>query len=193
MHVSGFILNVLNVWITCGWHCFMIYIFFPFNIRLRRKCLNTWIRCRLYKSRFVCVIVFFLFCFNVSAFRYSSSYFALTIMYLWINGLQLILRECCLRFKSDTPEWYCKPGCQVLLWVSLGRKACFEALINAFIFWQVNSVKSIEKEVKVLKAKLSDEEVLDKSLEAKLVERQGKGSFTCLLFELSLFLAFSAI
>nr|GME16156.1 kinetochore protein Nuf2-like isoform X1 [Ipomoea batatas] len=39
---------------------------------------------------------------------------------------------------------------------------------------QVNSVKSIEKEVKVLKAKLSDEEVLDKSLEAKLVERQGK-------------------
>ncbi|KAK4343291.1 hypothetical protein RND71_036385 [Anisodus tanguticus] len=39
---------------------------------------------------------------------------------------------------------------------------------------QVNSTKSIEKDVKVLKQKLSDEEVLEKSLEAKLVERQGK-------------------
>ncbi|KAL8114679.1 hypothetical protein AgCh_021518 [Apium graveolens] len=40
---------------------------------------------------------------------------------------------------------------------------------------QVNSAKAIEKEVKVLKLKLTDEGVLDKSLEAKLVERQGKG------------------
>lgn len=39
---------------------------------------------------------------------------------------------------------------------------------------QVNSAKAIEKEVKVLKLKLTDEGVLDKSLEAKLVERQGK-------------------
>ncbi|KAL6989598.1 hypothetical protein U1Q18_015349 [Sarracenia purpurea var. burkii] len=39
---------------------------------------------------------------------------------------------------------------------------------------QVNSNKSIEKDVKVLKVKQSDEEMLDKSLEAKLVERQGK-------------------
>lgn len=39
---------------------------------------------------------------------------------------------------------------------------------------QVNSTKSIEKDIKALKQKLSDEEVLDKSLEAKLVERQGK-------------------
>ncbi|XP_015055911.1 kinetochore protein NUF2 homolog isoform X1 [Solanum pennellii] len=39
---------------------------------------------------------------------------------------------------------------------------------------QVNSTKSIEKDVKVLKLKLSDEEVQEKSLEAKLVERQGK-------------------
>ncbi|XP_057422081.1 kinetochore protein NUF2 homolog [Lotus japonicus] len=39
---------------------------------------------------------------------------------------------------------------------------------------QVNSAKSIEKDLKELKAKLSDEEVLEKSLEAKLVERQSK-------------------
>ncbi|KAF8404187.1 hypothetical protein HHK36_009069 [Tetracentron sinense] len=39
---------------------------------------------------------------------------------------------------------------------------------------QVNSAKSIDKDVKVLKAKLSDDGVLDMSLEAKLVERQGK-------------------
>ncbi|KAA8545519.1 hypothetical protein F0562_020303 [Nyssa sinensis] len=39
---------------------------------------------------------------------------------------------------------------------------------------QVNSAKSIEKDVKVLKVKLSDEGVLEKSLEAKLAERQGK-------------------
>ncbi|KAG7977680.1 hypothetical protein I3843_05G042200 [Carya illinoinensis] len=39
---------------------------------------------------------------------------------------------------------------------------------------QVNSAKSIEKDFKALKAKLSDEGMLDKSLEAKLVERQGK-------------------
>lgn len=39
---------------------------------------------------------------------------------------------------------------------------------------QVNSTKSIEKDVKVLKQKLSDEKVQEKSLEAKLVERQGK-------------------
>ncbi|KAK7319079.1 hypothetical protein RJT34_03792 [Clitoria ternatea] len=39
---------------------------------------------------------------------------------------------------------------------------------------QVNSAKSIEKDLKALKVKLSDEEVLEKSLEAKLVERQSK-------------------
>ncbi|KAM7478870.1 hypothetical protein LguiA_027083 [Lonicera macranthoides] len=39
---------------------------------------------------------------------------------------------------------------------------------------QVNSAKSIEKNVKILKSKLDDEAVLDKSLEAKRVERQGK-------------------
>lgn len=39
----------------------------------------------------------------------------------------------------------------------------------------MNSAKAIEKEMKVLKLKLADEGVLDKSLEAKLVERQGKG------------------
>lgn len=39
---------------------------------------------------------------------------------------------------------------------------------------QVNSVKSVEKEIKALKAKLSEDEVLDKSLDAKLVEEQGK-------------------
>ncbi|KAL2477533.1 Kinetochore protein Nuf2 [Forsythia ovata] len=39
---------------------------------------------------------------------------------------------------------------------------------------QVNSAKSVEKDVKVLKSKLSDEGVLDKSLEAKIVELQAK-------------------
>ncbi|KAJ7946623.1 kinetochore protein Nuf2 [Quillaja saponaria] len=39
---------------------------------------------------------------------------------------------------------------------------------------QVTSAKSIEKDLKALKAKLSDEGVLDKSLEAKLIERNGK-------------------
>ncbi|KAH7575734.1 hypothetical protein JRO89_XS02G0205300 [Xanthoceras sorbifolium] len=47
---------------------------------------------------------------------------------------------------------------------------------------QVNSAKSIEREYKALKAKVSDDGVLDKSLEAKLVERQAKGRF---LFKLS--------
>ncbi|KAM3379298.1 hypothetical protein P3S68_011712 [Capsicum galapagoense] len=39
---------------------------------------------------------------------------------------------------------------------------------------QLNSTKSIEKDIKVLKQKLNDNEVLEKSLEAKLVERKGK-------------------
>ncbi|KAL9329536.1 hypothetical protein ACSQ67_004539 [Phaseolus vulgaris] len=39
---------------------------------------------------------------------------------------------------------------------------------------QVNSGKAIEKDLKTLKAKLSDEEMLEKSLEARLVERQSK-------------------
>ncbi|XVF30594.1 hypothetical protein REPUB_Repub16aG0071600 [Reevesia pubescens] len=47
------------------------------------------------------------------------------------------------------------------------------ALMQA-IYEQVNSAKSVEKECKGLKAKLSDDAVLDKSLEAKLIERQGK-------------------
>ena len=48
----------------------------------------------------------------------------------------------------------------------------------------MNSAKSIEKDVKVLKVKQSDEGMLDKSLEAKLVERQGKGSFYSLDLEI---------
>ncbi|XP_034700892.1 kinetochore protein NUF2 homolog [Vitis riparia] len=39
---------------------------------------------------------------------------------------------------------------------------------------QVNSAKAIEKDLKVLKTKLSEEGVLDKSFEAKLLERQRK-------------------
>lgn len=41
----------------------------------------------------------------------------------------------------------------------------------------MNSAKAVDKDVKVLKAKLSDEGVLDMSLEAKVVEWQGKGCF----------------
>lgn len=39
---------------------------------------------------------------------------------------------------------------------------------------QVNSAKKVEKDIKALKVKQSDDGVLDKSLEAKLVERQRK-------------------
>ncbi|CAI9287154.1 unnamed protein product [Lactuca saligna] len=39
---------------------------------------------------------------------------------------------------------------------------------------QVNSAKQVEKDVKVLKVKNSDDGVLDKSLEAKLFEQQGR-------------------
>lgn len=39
---------------------------------------------------------------------------------------------------------------------------------------QVNSVKSSEKEIKALKTKQSEDKLLDKSLDAKLVEMQGK-------------------
>ncbi|KAK8589974.1 hypothetical protein V6N12_024361 [Hibiscus sabdariffa] len=49
------------------------------------------------------------------------------------------------------------------------------ALMQA-IHEQVNSAKSVEKECKSTKAKLSDDAVLEKSLEAKLIERQAKGS-----------------
>ena len=42
----------------------------------------------------------------------------------------------------------------------------------------MNSAKAIEKDLKVLKTKLSEEGVLDKSLEAKLVEWQGKGTLS---------------
>lgn len=44
-------------------------------------------------------------------------------------------------------------------------------------FLQVNSAKEIEKNLKALKAKLSDEEVLEKSLDVKLIERKGKRTF----------------
>ena len=40
---------------------------------------------------------------------------------------------------------------------------------------QVNYAKSAEKDVKQLKAKLADEQMLDISLEAKVVEYQAKG------------------
>jgi hypothetical protein len=39
----------------------------------------------------------------------------------------------------------------------------------------VNKNKALEKEIKALKAKLSDENVSVMTLEAKLVEKQGKG------------------
>ncbi|KAL7194897.1 hypothetical protein ACSBR1_035165 [Camellia fascicularis] len=48
---------------------------------------------------------------------------------------------------------------------------------------QVNSAKTIEKDVKVLKVKQSDEEMIDKSLEAKLVEWQGKAPLQCVLLQ----------
>lgn len=48
-------------------------------------------------------------------------------------------------------------------------------LVNKLIFLQVNSSKSVEKDVKLLKSKMADEQMLEKSLEAKLVEYQAKG------------------
>ena len=48
---------------------------------------------------------------------------------------------------------------------------------------QVSSAKSVEKEVKVLKSKLSDEDVQVKSLEAKLVDMQSKGGHILNFFQ----------
>ncbi|KAK5826782.1 kinetochore protein NUF2 homolog [Gossypium arboreum] len=66
--------------------------------------------------------------------------------------------------KTATVEVYSK---------ALKKMSKHFALMQA-IHEQVNSAKSVEKECKGLKAKLSDDVVLDKSLEAKLIERQGK-------------------
>ncbi|KAG8489732.1 hypothetical protein CXB51_017726 [Gossypium anomalum] len=73
--------------------------------------------------------------------------------------------------KTATVEVYSK---------ALKKMSKHFALMQA-IHEQVNSAKSVEKECKGLKAKLSDDVVLDKSLEAKLIEREGKGRF---LFQL---------
>ncbi|KAK9078920.1 hypothetical protein SSX86_002979 [Deinandra increscens subsp. villosa] len=45
---------------------------------------------------------------------------------------------------------------------------------NYLVLEQVNSAKQVEKDVKVLKAKISEDGVLDKSLEVKLFEHQGR-------------------
>ncbi|KAG4143495.1 hypothetical protein ERO13_D06G191600v2 [Gossypium hirsutum] len=66
--------------------------------------------------------------------------------------------------KTATVEVYSK---------ALKKMSKHFALMQA-IHEQVNSAKSVEKECKGLKAKLSDDVVLDKSLEAKLIERLGK-------------------
>ncbi|KAH1128693.1 hypothetical protein J1N35_000071 [Gossypium stocksii] len=66
--------------------------------------------------------------------------------------------------KTATVEVYSK---------ALKKMSKHFALMQA-IHEQVNSAKSVEKECKGLKAKLSDDVVLDKSLEAKLIEREGK-------------------
>lgn len=66
--------------------------------------------------------------------------------------------------KTATVEVYSK--------VLKKMKKCFDQM--QAIQEQVNSAKSVDKEYKALRAKLSDEVVLDKSLEAKLLERQGR-------------------
>ncbi|XP_039006108.1 kinetochore protein NUF2 homolog [Hibiscus syriacus] len=66
--------------------------------------------------------------------------------------------------KTATVEVYSK---------ALKKMSKHFALMQA-IHEQVNSAKSVEKECKSMKAKLGDDAVLDKSLEAKLIERQGK-------------------
>ncbi|KAK8690063.1 hypothetical protein V6N13_088767 [Hibiscus sabdariffa] len=68
--------------------------------------------------------------------------------------------------KTATVEVYSK---------ALKKMSKHFALMQA-IHEQVNSAKSVEKECKSTKAKLSDDAVLEKSLEAKLIERQAKGS-----------------
>lgn len=50
-----------------------------------------------------------------------------------------------------------------------------KSVLRPIIFEQVNSAKQVEKDVKVLKAKISDDGVLDKSLEANLYKQQGRG------------------
>lgn len=66
--------------------------------------------------------------------------------------------------KTATVEVYSK---------ALKKMSKHFALMQA-IHEQVNSAKSVEKECKGLKAKSSDDVVLDKSLEAKLIEWEGK-------------------
>ncbi|OMO64924.1 Kinetochore protein Nuf2, partial [Corchorus capsularis] len=66
--------------------------------------------------------------------------------------------------KTATLEVYSK---------ALKKMSKHLALMQA-ILEQMNSAKSVEKECKGLKAKLNDDAVADKSLEAKLIERQGK-------------------
>lgn len=58
-------------------------------------------------------------------------------------------------------------------------------------YQQVGSAKSVEKDVKVLKSKLSDEGVVIKSLEAKLVELQSKGGHCLIRFQLLSYLRWS--
>lgn len=45
-------------------------------------------------------------------------------------------------------------------------------------YQQINSAKSVDKDVKVLKSKLSDQEVAIKSLEAELVALESRGIFS---------------
>ncbi|XXG58928.1 hypothetical protein AAC387_Pa04g1109 [Persea americana] len=70
----------------------------------------------------------------------------------------------CFQERSSTVEVYLK-ACKKLSKYLVEMQALQE---------QVNSAKAVDKDVKVLKAKLSDEGVLDMSLEAKVVEWQGK-------------------
>ncbi|CAM8906827.1 unnamed protein product [Rhodiola kirilowii] len=60
------------------------------------------------------------------------------------------------------------------VYTKAGRKMSKHLAQMQAVQEQLSSAKSTEKDVKALRLKLDDERVLDKSLDAKLVERQGK-------------------
>ncbi|KAL0541111.1 hypothetical protein IC582_021146 [Cucumis melo] len=78
------------------------------------------------------------------------------------NAEKLAMQAC--QEKTGIVEVYSKVSKKMLKHLSLMQT----------IHEQVNSAKSVEREFKALKVKLSDEEVQDKSLQVKLVELQAK-------------------
>ncbi|KAK7839542.1 kinetochore protein nuf2 like protein [Quercus suber] len=85
-----------------------------------------------------------------------------------------IVREAAKNAEKIATQSYQDKTSVVELYTKVSKKMSKHFAQMQAIQEQVNSAKSIEKDFKALKAKISDEGILDKSLEAKLVERQAK-------------------